>query len=511
MAEGASSSSDLGREAVAGLGWQLLATIVRFVARFGIGIALARLLFPDDFGVVGIASIATGFVATLANLGLGAAIIQREDISERHVRVCHTLSVATALLATLLLYVSAAPIAGFFDEPRAAPIIRVLSLMFPVSAFALTAGALLARELRFRVTVTIQLVGSILGYGLVAIVLAALGFGYWSLVAGTLVQASVSATLTFLARRHPVRPLVSGPELRDLFGFGAGISLATTANWFARQGDYLVIGRTLSAADLGFYSRAYGLMQLPLRFLGGAITRVMIPVASRVQGETDRFRRAFLTTFTLSVAFSLPVSLFLAITAPELILTLYGDRWARTIPLLRILALFGMFRMSFNTAAAFVQARGQAYRLLASQVVYAGLVLGGSWWGASVAGLEGVAWGVGAAITVMWGMAVVFAADASSVTIPELGRTLVSASAPGLGIGALVLGLAWLARGAGLPPWAVLLVTVPIFAAMLAGALLIQARRLDNATVNETLARVATALGPGVDRLRRGIGGWKPF
>lgn len=484
----------LGQQAVSGLSWQMLASAIKFVSSFGIGIALARLLPPEDFGIVGLAYIATGFAATLTDLGFGPAIIQRKELTERHIRVCQTLSVAATVLMGVALFASAGLIADFFKDPRVEPVLQVLALSFPFTGLGITSGALLTRQLAFKTLVKIQLFASILGYGGVAVAMAATGFGYWSLVGGTLVQTVLSTVLQYVASRHTLRPLVSRAEVRDLFGFSAGMSLTSTVNYFARQGDYFVVGRLMDATSLGLYSRAYTLMQLPMTFFGQALSKVLFPAASRVQDDPERFRRAFLTTFSISVAVSLPVSLMIAILAPEIILVLYGEKWAATIPLLQILALFGMFRMSYNTAAAFVRARGQAYRLLLSQVIYGALVLGGSWWAGSVWGLAGVAWAVGGAIFAMWLLVTGFAMRATSVGITEFGRTLAWATIPGLAVAAALFTFAAGSRMLALPQFVVMGTGGLIFAALTLWSLSHQAKQFNHPSINALRARGYSAL-----------------
>ena len=493
--ENRADTTDFGSRTVSGISWQVGANLVEFIAQFGVSIALARMLFPDDFGVVAIATIATGFASTLTDLGLGPALVQRKEVARDHIRSCFTFSTLSAVAMGLLLFAAADPISDLFREPRAAPVLRVLSLTFPLSGLTITSRALLARRLRFEALVKIQLVASLLGPGLLSVFLAWVGFGYWSLVWGRMSQVLIAALLTYGVARHNLRPLFSSGPFRDLFGFSFGMSLTSTVNFFALQGDYFVIGRLMDSASLGFYTRAYSLMQLPMRFIGRALSRVMFPVAARVQHQPERFRRAFLATFRLSMALSLASSLVLAILAPELIVALYGDRWAGTVPLLEILALFGVFRMTYNSAAAFVRAKGQVYRLLASQVCYAGLVLGGSWFGASVAGLEGVAWGVSLAIMVMWGMVVGFAVRAAEVPTKIFLREIAAVALPSLALAAGAWAVASSLRSAGAGGWSVLLATGSLFASLFGVYLLFEVRRIDHPAIDRILERL-----PGVSK-----------
>jgi PST family polysaccharide transporter len=432
----------------------MLSAAIKFVAQLGIGITLARLLPPEDFGIVGIAYIATGLASTLTDLGLGPAIVQR--------------------------------------------VLESLALTFPVAGFGVTGGAVLTRQMRFRVLVKIELASSLLGFGATAVTMAAMGFGYWSLVGGTLVQTVLSSVLRFAVTCHDLRPLAARAELSDLFGFSAGVSLAGIVNYFALRGDSFAIGRLMSATSLGFYSRAYALMALPLTFLGSALSKVLFPAAVRVQDDPERFRRAYLTTYYLSLAVSVPISLGMVVLAPELIMSLYGPKWAPTIPLLQVLGLFGMFRMSYNNAAAFIHARGRAFGLVVSQIAYAALVIGGSFWAIPRFGLNGVAWAVGGAILAMWLMVVGMANRASTVPLPAFARTVLMAVWPGLGLGLCLyvstLGL----RTLQLPSMLLLLLVAPVYALAILATLYHQARQLDhpaiNARLDQAVARVRRAL-----------------
>lgn len=498
----------LGRQTVSGLSWQVLASAIKFVSSFGIGIALARLLPPEDFGIVGLAYIATGFAATLANLGLGPALIQRKELTERHVRVCQTLSLGMGVVMTAALFAAAGPISAFFKDARVAPVLQALAFTFLFTGLGITSGALLTRRLAFKTLVRVELLASIAGYGGVAVAMAAAGFGYWSLVGGTLAQTVLSSLLKYVAARHPLRPLVARAETRDLLGFSAGVSLEGIVNYFARQGDYFVVGRMMSAASLGLYSRAYALMQLPQTFLGTALSRVLFPVASRVQEDEERFRRAYLTTLSLSVALSLPISLGMVVLAPEFILTLYGDAWTETVPLLQILGLFGMFRMSYNNAAAFIHARGRTYGLVASQVVYAALVVGGGWWALSRWGLEGVAWAVGGAIFLMWVLVVGMANRVAGVPFGQFVRVLSKAVLPGLGLGLALLGLTAGLHTLQLPPALVLVFAGGAFGIATVGILFHQGRRMEHPAIDAQLNRavaVAASVRACLDRSLPGV------
>ncbi len=463
---------------------------IRFVAQFGIGIALARLLPPEDFGIVGMAYIVTGFAGVVSQLGLGPALIQREEITERHIRVCFTLSTLMGVLIAALCYAVANPVADFFHESRVAPVLRVLAWTFLFTGFGITSEALLRREMRFKTTVRIELVSSILGYGLVAVTLAVLGYGYWALVFGTLCQTAISAILSNLAARHSISLLIANQEVRDLFSFSAGMSLTSIANYFARQGDYFVVGRLMPAASLGYYTRAYNLMQLPLTFFGRAVGSVVFPAVSRVQNDQLRLGRAYLTAFSMSWAIALSMSVIICILAPEFVVCLYGSTWEPAAPLLSILSMFGCFRMTLNTTGEIVRACGFPLRLFACQIIYGVLVVAGSWFAAGQAGLPGVAWAVGVAILITWVTTTYFANLATNVSFRDVVRSIISSSLPALTTGTILWAVVSSMRRHRLPLEYILMTGLGFAIPISFWLLFRMARRQDHPGINRVLNRV---------------------
>jgi lipopolysaccharide exporter len=486
---GTPGPDDLGRRTASGLNWTVLASFVRAFASFGIGVLLARLLPPEDFGVVAAAYVVTGLVYVIAESGFAPALVQRAAVSDRQVRLCHTVAVLLGGGAAAAVYFGAAPVAGFFRDPDVGRVLRILAFASLFSAFGLTSRALLLRQLRFRALVHIELVASILGYGGIAVALAWAGFGYWSLVFGTLSQAVLSALLSYTAVRHSIRPLLATAELRDLLGFSAGISLVNLANFFAVKGDYLVIGRVLDAASLGFYSRAFTLMELPMVVFGASLGRVLFPAASHVQGDPERFRRAYLLAISVSMSLAVPVSLGMMVVAPELIHVIYGVAWAPAAPLLQILCAFGMFRVTYNTASAFLKARGHAYQLLIATLVYGFLVVVGTAWAVKTAGLSAVPWAVGFAITAMWLLVVGMVNGSASVPFRPFLRDITLAVLPGtvLALGTYVCVL--LLRAAGSSSLLILVFAILTTAIGTLGIFLLQVRRSNHVTLNSAVDR----------------------
>lgn len=446
-----SADQDLRERTVAGISWRFLTVVIQFVLQFGVGVLLARLLPPEDFGLVGLALIVIGFGRIVNDLGLAESIIQRDELSERHVRVGFTCSVVLGLGLAALMYGIAPVAATFLGDLRVTPLLRFIGITFFFSGFGVIGEALLRRKLHFKQLMVVELISYGLGYGGVAIALALNGFGEWSLAWGHLVQKILNSLLAYGAVRHSIWPLLARREFMQLAGFGAGSSLLKIFNYVALQGDYFVIGRVLGAGPLGLYTRAYQLMQKPLNYTGHVLSSVLFPAVSRIQHQQERVKAVYGKAISITTMIVLPSMIMLVVLAPEIVIGLYGEKWSGTIIPLQVLAGFGIFRTTYHIAGAFVKARGFIYRLFFLQVIYAGSVIGGAWLGAIYGGINGAALAVGLAIVVMYLLVVTTANIITTTRVSvflKMHLPAIIVSTP-----TLILGLAsrWLFLYAGLP------------------------------------------------------------
>jgi PST family polysaccharide transporter len=401
-----SNDQDLRERTVAGLNWRFLTVVFQFAFQFGIGVLLARLLPPEDFGLVGLALIVIGFGRIVNDLGLAEAIVQREDLTNRHIRVGFTSSVLLGLGLTACMYGVAPFAADALRDSRVTPLLRFIGVSFFFSGFSIVGEALLKRRLRFKQLMYVELISFVLGYGAVAIVLALSGFGEWSLAWGHLAQKVINSVLAYAAVRHALTPLFARTEFMQLASFGTGSTLLKIFNYAARQGDYFVIGRLLGPDPLGLYTRAYQLMKKPLTYTGQVLSSVLFPAVSRIQGEEEKVREAYAKAISVTAVVVLPSMVMFMIFAPEIVVGLYGEKWTGAIVPLQVLAAFGLFRTVYHVGGAFMKAHGHVYRLFFFQIVYASCVIGGTWVGATSGGINGAALAVGGAITVMYLMVV---------------------------------------------------------------------------------------------------------
>jgi PST family polysaccharide transporter len=453
----------LSKRAMNAASWRFAVSAVSAVLSFGIHVWLARLLPPSDFGLIAMAFVFTGLARILSNFGLPAAVVQRSDLTPEHIRTAFTISGLLGLAMTLLL-IALAPLATLvFPEPRLPSVIRTLAPLFLFTGLGNTAGAILRRQLDFKRIFWVSILSYVFGFAGVAIPMALMGFGVWSLVAGYLVSPVVETVLLLALVRHPVRPMIGRRQTRELAGYGAGFSLNEILNFGARNGDNLVIGRYLGDGPLGLYTKAYGLMRMPAEYLGEVLNAVLVPAFAELQAEKRRLASAYLRSTELAVLLSAPLMAGMVVAAPHMILGLLGPNWEGSVLPLQILGLVGVLSTGYPLSTNVANAVGRVYAVSIRTGIFALaiVVLG---FLALPWGLPGVAIAVTVAHLVMYVLMSGLALRSLDVSWKRFGR----AHLPGLLVGAEV-GIAAIAgrivlEAIGLPHFAILVLLILVCA-----------------------------------------------
>jgi O-antigen/teichoic acid export membrane protein len=369
------------------------------LVQLGVLAFLARLLTPADYGLVGLAGVFSTLGGFLGQFGIGVALVQRPDLTERDVRAGFTLCMGLAVALALITVAAAPLIALLFRSPDLVPVLRVLSLTFPFANLGYVAESLLDRALAWRRNMWVNLISTVVGNAAVACVLAVLGFGVWSLVLSQLSAALLRSVLLLYAMPHPKRLLFDGHELGTFFRFGRGLTTARLFNYGASQADYLIVGRVLGVTPLGYYTRAFRLMLIPINYFATVVTRVLFPTMARLQQEPEKLAAAYLTGGAILGAVSGPLSALLVVLAPELVVVMLGPRWAPVVAPFQVLAAGLALRSGFLMAYVLDGAMGDMGKRIVRDGVYAGAVAIGCaalvrW------GLTAVAWAVFLAVVI---------------------------------------------------------------------------------------------------------------
>jgi PST family polysaccharide transporter len=392
---------DIKKYTLGGIRWGMVDRGVNVIVQFIIGVILARLLPPKDFGLIGLAMIVVGFSQIAVDLGLGPALIQKKEITERHVRTCFSISSILGILIAIVTYFLAPLIATVLGTDQVIPIVQALSLLFVFKGLEITSFSLLTKKLDFKAIFYVNLIKAII-YGIITVFLALRGWGVWSLVIGNIIKNMVSLCLNFSLIRHSIIPLLGQQELKDLSRFGTGMTINKVFNYFALQGDFFLVGRLLGPYPLGIYTRAYNLMQMPTTQFISILSNVLFPATSVIQHDNAKTRRFFIKAMEIVSFITTPICFIIVVLAPEIIVGIYGRKWTDAIVPLQILSLAGFLRASYNVGGAFLRAKGLVYNLFLGNLIYGISMLIGVWIGAKFFGLVGASVAVCIAITLIW-------------------------------------------------------------------------------------------------------------
>ncbi|MDD5242734.1 MAG: lipopolysaccharide biosynthesis protein [Syntrophorhabdaceae bacterium] len=306
--------------------WSALMEVVSRTASPIILIILARLLTPDDFGVVATAMISISFAQMFWDAGLSKALIQTKEAPEDVAHVVFWTNIFLGVLIYGILFILAPAIALFFNSPASGPVLRVLGFQIVIASFSSVQQALFVRDLAFRNLFWIKLLTAFIP-GLCSIPLAIFGYGVWALVAGSLAGQALNCWL--LWRRSAWRPKITyNKELaRKLFSFGFWVLLESFAAWLIIWGDNLIVGRFLGVHDLGVYQTGWMLVTILFGLTLNPFLPVLYSTFSRLQDDLPALKNTFHKVNRVVMALALPMGVGLLLVGPELADLLFGNKW----------------------------------------------------------------------------------------------------------------------------------------------------------------------------------------
>ncbi|MCH8556538.1 MAG: lipopolysaccharide biosynthesis protein [Balneolia bacterium] len=381
---------NLTEKTVRSTNWGLGKTLGQNIVAFFSSMVLARLIAPEEFGLLAIAMLFVGLGMIISNQGITPALVQKKDLTDENIRASFLLSLLAGILVFSIIWLLAPQAALFFNEGRAENVIRAIGFIFILNGVSAVGRGLLMRKFRYKPLFFIEVGAFLFGYGAGSITFALMGYGVWSLVWGVLLQYTIMA-IAFLAYvRIPVIPVINGGEYGKLFRFGGGVSLLSFLNYSAMNVDKLIIGRFLDSRELGYYSKAFGLMQVPVMAFSYAIGSVSMSAFSTIQHETEKLKRAYLKAVNILFLIVAPLSVIMVISAEYLVLGVYGPDWVGAVEAFRILSIGIIFKMFFGISGSMAKATNNVFQETKRQLVFA-LSVGGLSLLLIPYGVEGVA------------------------------------------------------------------------------------------------------------------------
>lgn len=350
---------------------------------------MARLLTPQDYGLIGMVAFVTGFVSMYKDLGLSAATIQRAEIDSEQISTLFWVNVVLGLAITLITIAIAPLVAWFYAEPRLTMITMATASGFLISAFAVQHEALLRRQMRYFSLAAIAVLSVVAGY-IVGIVAAWKGLSYWALVLSQLAVVSSSTLLTLaLCRWLPGLPKRNS-GVRSMIRFGGNLTGFTTINYFSRNLDNLLIGRVWGPQQLGLYNRAYQLMALPIDQINEPVTSVAVPSLSRMRDSPEDYRRAYLRMLEKIALLTMPAVILLLVTSDWIIHVILGSQWVGAIRVFILLGVTALFQPIANTTGWLLISQGRTnhmfqWGMISGPIIMVSIVAGLPWGAVGVA------------------------------------------------------------------------------------------------------------------------------
>lgn len=340
---------------LSGVRWGTFNQVVQQATRLLVQIVLTRLLAPEAFGLLTLAFVIVNLGALFTGLGFTQALIQRREVSQHLV---DAVLVGSAMLGMVLAgatFLSAGPLATVLGEPEVAPVLRACSVIFLFQGVEGAPNGMLRRALLFRPFVLSSTIAAVLG-GAVGIGLAFAGFGVWALVGFAVSEAVIATSLAwvFAIRAGVWRPgwTFDLSPLRSVLGYSTAVTGNRLLFYGSRNVDNLIVGRVLGATALGFYGLAYRLMLFPIQRVTDVVSSVALPAFATLQDDRIRLASGYLRAVRALSAVVIPVTVGIALTAPDLVPVLFGEQWRPAVAPLRVLAVSGpalaMVRLNGN-------------------------------------------------------------------------------------------------------------------------------------------------------------------
>jgi len=373
------------RGGVVTLGGQAVKLLLQMIST----VVLARLLKPEDFGLVAMVSVIILLTALWTDLGLSNATVQCSEITHAQVSMLFWVNCALSVGATILLAILAPVIAWFYHEPRLIRVTLALSPILALTGLTVQHRALLRRQMRFKLLTIIDCVS--MAFGIAAgIAMAWLDFGYWSLVG--MQVGSRAASCALVSAKCDWRPGAFKRRVgtRPMLAFGGNLTAFTLLNYFTRNFDNILIGRVLGSSALGIYSKGYGLLQLPMTQIGVPLAMVLLPALSRLQDKPSEYAKLLQRAVGAMALFNVPIVVFSFFFARDIVLVLLGRQWLPVAPVFQLLAPAAAAGGMAIAPHLICQSLGRTrrllhYALISAPVCVIGFLLGIKW------GVNGVA------------------------------------------------------------------------------------------------------------------------
>jgi len=328
------------RSTTTALAWVSSFQLSQVILRTIINLILAKLLLPSDFGIIAIINVFSEITFSIINMGMGAAIVQKKSLDEKHFTSAYFGNFIMAFFLTLLVFLLAKPISVFYQTPELERLIKLLSVVFIVRGITTVQYSYYEKYLCFNITIGISLI-SLLISSVIKIVLAYNGFGVDSVILGDILfHLLISIIISVKSRYIPKISNVSFQKFKELFRFGNRIMFSDLLSILSQKFDVLIIGKLTSSKDLGFYAFAYMVSISIISSINSVLQQVFFPKFSQIQDDFNELKRVYFETIKYLSIFALPITVGIFFIAEDFVLAFYDGKWNDSILLIKLLSIY---------------------------------------------------------------------------------------------------------------------------------------------------------------------------
>ena len=374
------------------LRWTAAASGVRALLHLAQVAVLARLLVPEDYGLMAMVGVVLVFAGLFSDMGMSSAFIQRQDVSLQERSSLFWLNICLSAVLMLVVIVLSPLLSHWFGDVRLSPLLMLAASTFVINAIGQQMRMNAEKALNFRPVVLLELGSAVFGFA-TAVVGALAGWGVYALIAGGLVSSIAGSVFAWFYLTEGWRPMwrFRLNDVRSYFGFGGAMVANNLVNEVNRSVDLFLGGKLLGAAALGFYSMPRNIVFHVQNLVNPIITRIGFPLIAQVQHDIPRVRSIYLQTINMTASTNAPIYIGIAFFAPEVVAVLLGSKWLDSAELLRVLVVWGFLRSTGNPVGSLLMGMGRAKLQLKWNLGLLCLIPPVMWWGSTL-GHMGLAW-----------------------------------------------------------------------------------------------------------------------
>jgi len=376
--------SSLKQKTLNGLSWSFIDQMGNLGITFIVGIILARILSPREFGLIGMITVFISVSESFINSGFSNALIRKQNSTNTDYSTVFYFNLVVGFLFFGILYISAPAISSFFDEPQLTLIVRMMALILIIDSFTIIQRTILTKRIDFKLQARISIISSV-GSGVIAIIMAYKGYGVWSLVFQRLSRQGLNSIFLWIWNNWRPQLVFSRKSFKELFGFGSKMLVSGLINTIYLNVYYLIIGKFFSAESLGYYTKASEFKRVPSQGLNAVIDRVSYPVLSSIQDDKSRLKINYQRLIRSSMFITFVFMLGMAAVAEPMVIALIGEKWRQSIIFLQLLCFDGMLYPLHALNLNMLQVAGRSdlflrleviKKILAIPVIIIGIYLG---------------------------------------------------------------------------------------------------------------------------------------